>query len=200
VKQSRRKCAICKMPEQRWPMKPQNSLTRVCSIGCALAKARADEAVKARKVAAAAAKQNRADRERIKTLAQWTKEAQAAVNAWVRLRDEVAGLPCISCQRHHQGQWHAGHYRSTAAAPHLRFDTDRNIWRQCSVCNLHLSANLINYRASLIKMIGIKAVESLENDNTVRKYSKDDLRQIRDDYRRKYRELKKKNESQINSG
>lgn len=124
----------------------------------------------------------------LKTARDWMKEAQAAVNAYVRARDE--GKPCISCGRHHQGQWHAGHYRSAGSAPHLRLDADRNIHRQCAPCNTHLSGNLINYRIGLIARIGLQAVEELEADQTPRKYSIEDLKAIKATYTQKLKDLK----------
>ena len=135
-------------------------------------------------------KETKAKLEAIKTRSQWMKEAQTAVNAWIRERDK--DQPCISCGRHHQGQYHAGHYLSTGARPGLRFDP-RNIWKQCQPCNTHLSGNLINYRINLIAKIGLEAVERLEGDHTTRKWSIDDLRAIRDTYRKDLRRLRKAN-------
>jgi hypothetical protein len=119
-------------------------------------------------------------REAIKPRAKWMREAQAAFNAWIRQRDK--DLPCISCGRHHQGQWHAGHYLSTGARPELRFD-ERNVHKQCSACNTHLSGNLVLFRAGLIAKLGLESVEWLEGPHEPRKYTIEDLRQIRDDYR-----------------
>jgi len=169
-----KRCRVCR--EQYTPTKP---LQKVCSPPCALSlavsirgKAEKRELVKAK--------------ERIKTRSQWQKEAQAAFNAWVRERD--AKLPCISCGRLHEGQWHAGHFLSTGARPNLRFEP-ANVWRQCSPCNVHLSGNLINYRRSLVERIGLAAVEALEADHTPRHYSVEELRQIRDKYRKLAREI-----------
>ena len=52
------------------------------------------------------------------------KVAQQAFNAYIRFRD--SNDPCISCQRHHTGQYHAGHYRSVGAHPELRFEELNN--------------------------------------------------------------------------
>ncbi|MEF3019469.1 recombination protein NinG, partial [Pseudomonas aeruginosa] len=56
---------------------------------------------------------------RLKSRADHLREAQQAFNEFIRLRD--AYQPCISCGRHHDGQYHAGHYRTVAASPELRF-------------------------------------------------------------------------------
>lgn len=125
-------------------------------------------------------------REKLKTLSDWRREAQTAVNAYVRARD--ADKPCISCGRHHQGQWHAGHLLSRGAHPELALDP-RNIHKQCQPCNTHLSGNQINYRKGLIERYGIELVEWLEGPHEPKKYTIEDLRAIRDEYRRKVREI-----------
>ena len=182
VKQRKPKaCKTCKSPFQ-----PRSSTHVCCSIRCSVDFARVKREQKERKELAAA-------KERIKPRAQWLREAQAAVNRYVRLRDTAAGLPCISCGRHHQGQNHAGHYRSVGSAPHLRFDTERNMHLQCAPCNTHLHGNLVNYRRALIAKIGIDAVEGLEADQAPKHYSIDDLKQIKVEYARKRRELEKEN-------
>ena len=88
-------------------------------------------------------KELREAKQRIKTRAEWLKEAQSEVNRYVRLRDK--DLPCISCGRFHNGQYHAGHYRTVGSAPELRFELS-NIHKQCAPCNNHLSGNIVNYR------------------------------------------------------
>jgi hypothetical protein len=134
--------------------------------------------------------ERKVDRERktaMKTRSDWLKEAQAAVNAYVRARD--ADLPCISCGRHHEGQYHAGHYLARGSHPHLAL-VEANLAKQCAPCNTHLSGNQLKFRAGLIARIGLAAVEALEADTTPRKHSVDELREIRDTYRAKLRALK----------
>lgn len=116
----------------------------------------------------------------------WLKQAQAAFNAFIRVRDEKD--TCISCGRHHDGQYHAGHYRTVGAHPELRFD-ELNCHKQCSVCNNHLSGNLLEYRISLIKKIGQGTVEILEGPHKPKKYSVDDLKQIAKTYKQKKKDL-----------
>jgi Bacteriophage Lambda NinG protein len=144
-----------------------------CSPACAMAIVWAEEAKKQ-------VHELRKRREASKPRAKWMREAQAAFNAWIRQRDK--DLPCISCGRHHQGQWHAGHYLSTRARPELRFD-ERNVHKQCSACNRFLSGNATIYRVQLIAKVGRETVEWLEGPHEPRKYTIEDLRQIRDDYR-----------------
>ncbi|WP_097084298.1 MULTISPECIES: recombination protein NinG [unclassified Pseudomonas] len=129
----------------------------------------------------------RAARERIKTKGDYTREAQAAFNAWVRLRD--ADQPCISCGRHHQGQYHAGHYRTTAAAPELRFEP-LNVHKQCAPCNNHKSGDIVNYRIHLVKRIGADRVEWIEGPHEPRRYTIEELKAIKAHYRALARDLK----------
>ena len=83
----------------------------------------------------------------------------------------------------------AGHYLSTGARPELRFD-EQNVHKQCERCNTYLHANLIAYRARLIERVGLPTVERLEGPHAPKKYSIADLKQIRDEYRQKTRQLK----------
>ena len=51
--------------------------------------------------------------------------------------------------------------------------------------------DVARYRANLIARIGLERVEALEQDNRTHKWTRDELREIRDTYRRKLRELRK---------
>lgn len=152
----------------------------VCRPACAMARVR--QAKKAER------ESTRKRKDAIKSKADWAREAQTAFNAYIRARDE--GLPCISCGRHHQGQWHAGHYLSTGARPELRY-TESNVHRQCAPCNTHLSGNAVLYRIGLIERIGLQAVEWLEGPHEMPKWTAEDYRAIRDTYRAKLKGLKK---------
>lgn len=121
----------------------------------------------------------------------WIKQAQQAVNAFVRARD--SNLPCVSCGTHSAAQWDAGHYRTTAAAPQFRFEP-RQIHKQCSVCNQHKSGNIVPYRVELIKRIGIETVEAIENNHERRSYTVEELKGIRDYYRLELKRLKETQE------
>jgi hypothetical protein len=146
-------------------------------------------AEKARKALAdVGRKELRAAKERVKTKGHYMREAQAAFNAWVRERD--AKLPCISCGRHHEGKYDAGHYRTVGSNPALRFEP-LNCHRQCSPCNTHKSGNIVNYRIELVKRIGAAAVEWLEGPHAPKKYTIEDLKAITAEYRAKTRELRR---------
>ncbi|PPC95222.1 MAG: hypothetical protein CTY33_00255 [Methylotenera sp.] len=142
---------------------------------------------------AAIAREKKAKREhkeklaKIKTRQEHLREAQRHFNLYVRIRD--ADLPCISCQRFHSGQYHAGHYRSVGSAPHLRFN-ELNCHRQCSVCNNHLSGNQLKYRQGLIAKLGIEAVEQLEADNAPKHYTIEEIQAIKVKYKQLTKQLK----------
>lgn len=178
-----RKCKACKHP-----FMPARSTQVACGIDCAMQLAHEKKVKVAECDRLDTVRKDRARKERLKTRRDWEKEAQAAVNSWVRERD--ADRPCISCGRFHTGQWHAGHYLSTGARPELRYEP-LNIWKQCAPCNVHLSGNAVLYRQALVREIGIERVEWLEGPHPVRKYTADDLKAIRDEYRKKMRGLVK---------
>lgn len=174
-KPKKKKCKSCGEMYHPW-----NMWQVACSPKCAI------EHVKEKK-RTAFKKETRRMRDRIKSRSEWMKEAQTAFNAYVRERDR--DLPCISCRRHHEGQYHAGHYRSVGASPELRFE-ESNCHKQCQPCNSHLSGNLINYRVNLIERIGIDNVEFLEGPHELKKYTICDLKEIKEEYKRKLKELK----------
>lgn len=186
---SRTRCAHCR---QKFESKrPGQIVHEECAADYVIA-LREKEERKAEKQARMQARVERAEtrrkREKSLTLSQRKARAQVQVNAYVRLRD--ADLPCISCGRFHQGQWHAGHYRSRGAASNLALDP-RNIHKQCQPCNNHLHGNAIAYRAGLIERYGVEYVEALESDNDSRHLTAEEVDAIRDEYRAKTNQLKK---------
>lgn len=147
------------------------------------AKAKRAQAKKARAAAKVERASIRARKEAIKTLADLKREAQTALNRWiVQVRD--ADKPCISCGRHHQGQYHAGHYLSRGAAPQHALNPI-NVWKQCAPCNTYLHGNQAAYRMRLVEFIGLPAVEALESDSAPKKWAREELISIRDEYRKK---------------
>ena len=185
----------CKNPACGISFPPQRLGQAVCSPKCALAMAPAN-ADKARK---AIAQRDRRDiqvrKEKLKSRADHLREAQAAVNEYVRLRD--AHLPCISCDSMPNdndlitgSRWDAGHYRSVGACPELRFEP-LNIHRQCVKCNRNLSGNAVEYRIRLVLRIGADKVFWLEGPHEPRKYTVEEIKTIKAEYRAKTRELKR---------
>lgn len=160
-------------------------MQKVCGIPCSLAYAKtASEASRKR----AENKAHPEAREMVKTRAEHAREAQTVFNQYIRKRD--AHLGCVSCDKPEtwQGQWHASHYKSVGSSPALRFDP-LNVHKSCSVCNNHLSGNIAGYRPELIRRIGLEAVEWLEGKHEPKRYTIDDLKAIKAEYRQKLREL-----------
>jgi hypothetical protein len=182
------KAKTCKNPACGVSFKPSFSTAqKVCSWACGLAIA-PENREKARKaIAEVGRKEIRAAKERIKPRSQYVREAQQAFNEWIRLRD--AALPCVSCGRHHEGQYHAGHYRTVGANPELRFEP-LNVAKQCAPCNNHKSGDIVNYRIELVKRIGADKVDWLEGPHEPQRYTIEDLKKIKADYRALTRELK----------
>jgi len=193
-KPPRRQCTVCR----EW-FHPVRAEQYVCSYECACVHGKAaNDAAKAdkqRKEKKRRLEEEKADRQRqaerrmaVKPISYFIKQAQHAFNEFIRYRDR--DLPCISCGRHHDGQYHAGHFRTTGASPELRFDED-NCHKQCSACNNHLSGNLTAYRPALIAKIGQARFDALMGPHALPKWTRDDYIRIRDEYRAKLRDLKK---------
>ena len=77
---------------------------------------------------------------------------------------------------------------STGARPELRFEP-LNVNKQCSACNNHLSGNIVEYRKALINKIGLEHLEWLEGPHEPKKYTVDDLREIKQHYTKLCREM-----------
>ena len=167
---------------------PQRLGQVVCSPACALATKDVNQQKARKSLAQVERREIKVRKEKLKSRADHLKDTQQAFNAWIRERD--AELPCISCGRHHAGQYHSGHYRTVGASPELRFEP-LNAWKQCAPCNNHLSGNLINYRISLLQKIGEEKVIWLEGPHEAKKYTIEELKAMTADYRAKARELKR---------
>lgn len=178
----------CKNPDCRASFVPQRLGQAVCSPKCGLAikDVSKDKARKA--IAQIERRAIKAAKERIKSRADYLKDAQQAFNAWVRERD--AGLPCISCGRHHDGQYHAGHYRTVGGSPELRFEP-LNVHKQCAPCNNHKSGDIVNYRIELVRRIGAEKVDWLEGPHEAKRYQIEELKAIAADFRARTRAIKK---------
>ena len=170
-----------------------NTTQKVCSPACALAMAPVHQ-VKARKALADIERREiKVRKEKLKSRSDHMKDAQQAFNEFIRWRDRSAGRACISSGRPLDwsgNQTDAGHYRSVGSAPHLRFD-ERNCHAQSKQDNRFLSGNAVDYRIGLIARIGLAAVEALEADQSVKKYTIDELKALTAHYRALTRELKK---------
>lgn len=144
---------------------------------------------------AAAEKLDRIDtrqrKEKLKSKSEVAKEVQVLCNRYVRERDLKAGHGCISCGTQSTPRWDAGHFRSVGSAPNLRFDHERNIHLQCAKCNTFLAGNLMRYGNFLPYRIGKEAFDALLSDNEPKHYTIEDLRQLKEVFKEKIRNLQK---------
>lgn len=141
-------------------------------------------------------KEQRKAKEKLKTRSDWMREAQKAFNRFIRLRDYKE--PCISCGAYPNdlglvmgSRIDAGHYRSVGSCPELRFE-ELNCAKQCTRCNREMSGNVVNYRINLIERIGIEKVEWLEGPHDPKKYTIDDLKEIKSKYTKLANEMQKR--------
>lgn len=162
-------CKVCKV--KFTPAKPLQS---VCSPLCAIEHMKVAKAKKERK-------EHRVAREKLKSRSDWMRETQIAFNAY--RREATKHLGCISCGTLN-GKANGGHYRSVGSSPETRFNED-NVWCQCERCNSYLSGNLINYRTTLVQLIGLERVEKLEGKHEPNKYTIDDLKAIKAEYKKR---------------
>lgn len=189
-KEGKRRTRKCAVKACRAEFEPRSMTHKCCGAACA-----ADFAMSER------VRKERSERQEglraLKTKGDHVKDAQQAFNAFCRERDK--GQQCISCDVHLSavttsagGGVDCGHFRSRGSAPHLRFD-ERNAHGQCKRCNRYLSGNVTEYRPRLIARIGLAAVEALEADNEPRRYTIEQLIELKNHYRAKLRSLTKGN-------
>jgi hypothetical protein len=185
IKQKR--CKACR--NKFTPAKPLQS---VCDWQCGAAWAKTQREKKERA-------EHRVAKIKAKSRGDWTKEAQAVFNKFIRLRD--AEKPCVSCGRENVestvgGAWDCGHYLSVGSHPEIRFN-ELNAAKQCKSCNggagnyskkNHTVA--ASYRVELIKRIGLEKVEFLEGAHEPAKYTILDLIEIKAKYTKLCKELK----------
>lgn len=130
-------------------------------------------------------KQHKKDKEALKTLSDYEKEAKVVFQKWIRLRDQEQ--PCISCGIKNNKLWDGGHYFKAELFSGLIFDT-RNVNKQCRKCNRYLGGNEIQYRLGMVSRFGLDFVDKLESDSISRrvyKFSKDELIDINKKYQLK---------------
>ena len=171
-----KKCKHC-----RELFTPFSSMAKACSVPCALALGKTEKVKEFNRV-------TREKKKAIKSRGDWLKEAQTAFNGYIRARDNM--LPCISCDRHHSGQYHAGHYRTVGAHPELRFN-ENNCHKQCAPCNNHKSGNIVEYRINLVRRIGVDAINTLEGPHSPKKYTIDEIKAIKAKYNLMYKNITK---------
>jgi hypothetical protein len=165
---------------------PTRPLQCVCSLSCSISLAKKKQEKKEEKDWQ---KRKKEGKESLKKLSQYEEEAKRVFQKWVRFRD--ADLPCISCGCITTPQWDGGHYFKAEIYSGLIFHED-NVNKQCCRCNKNLHGNEANYRIGLVKKIGEERVKELEAISiTLRqyKYTKEQLLEIKEEYKQKLKEL-----------
>lgn len=124
---------------------------------------------------------------------------QKALNAMIRLLD--AGKSCPTCDKPLiDGEYDAGHVRSVASCPELRFDP-RNIFGQCRSCNgsgtirkrTRKPQEVVSelYKQWVLREKGHEYYDWLYGPHGAKHYSCDDLKEMRSVFLEEARRLKK---------
>lgn len=183
----------CKAPSCGLKFQPERQMQETCCIKCAIELTNLKRANKAVKDAADVSKKERAaKREASKKTKEYRDNnyphqfelTKQVVQRWAGgVRD--AGKPCISCSTTNGVQYAGGHYRTVGANPELALDT-RNIHRQCNKrCNCELGGNIHGamnthgYVVGLVNRYGQDFVDWLDGPHEQKKYTCDQLREIR---------------------
>lgn len=195
MKAVNRRCSYCR---KKCPADGMfnSHLKAFCSMDCLMAYTKSETGRRA--IHKAVKTQNNKEkakiREKHKKRGDYVKEAQAAINAYVRWRDK--DKDCISCGKSLKseslgGGYDAGHYRSRGSAPHMRFRLD-NIFGQCKRCNRYLSGATDKMRVGIVWRYGQQFLDRIETDNESKQYSIEDLQRIKQIFTRKLNIKKQK--------
>lgn len=163
------------------------------------ARARRQEAIDARKAYAADKRETKRKLEALKSRSKHAKEAQTAVNRYVRLKAFARGEGCYTCgarpAKAFGGTYDAGHFRSVGSAPHLRYWTPQ-IRLQCVTCNRHKGGEALAFRRALVAEHGPEWVEALEARQEVAKFAVDYHARIKRIFTKKANRLEKRHAMQ----
>ena len=103
------------------------------------------------------------------------------------MRDKDEG--CISCGKPLGSKYDAGHFKSVGNYPELRFE-ENNVHAQCVHCNQYRGGNIHEYRKRLIDRVGLHVVEWLELNHEPKKYTLQEIKELKKEYRERIRGLK----------
>jgi hypothetical protein len=173
IKIKPRKCKVCSEV-----FTPTRQLVPVCSPKCAISYANKLKANKQKK-------EDKIQREKLKTHKDYLRELQIIFNTYIRERDKNKG--CISCGSVLNSKFDAGHYFSVGAYSNLRFN-ENNVHGQCVACNQHKHGNIAEYAIRLPERIGFdKYNKLLQQRNESNKLSIPEIEVLKI----KYKELTK---------
>ena len=165
---------------------PHRTTQKVCSPKCAIEFNNARIKREAKRKAIADKKKAKDD---LMTLSDWKKKAQTVFNKYIRERDKNKG--CISCGTPLQNRkFDAGHFYPTTYEG-LRFN-ENNVFGQCVPCNRSLHGNIHEYRKNITQRISQDELDWLDiNRYTPLKMTKDELKNLIEEYKIKIKELNK---------
>lgn len=177
-------CKICK---ERF--RPRYSTTEmVCSIKCAIQYSKIQ---REKKEAKEAKDQKKKLRKEIETLSDLLNNTQKVFNEYIRLK--YKGEPCYTCGSI-TARMTCGHCFPQGSASALRFEED-NCRLQCWYnCNSSRSGNLSVFIPKLQRELGKERFEELERlSKVVKKYSKEEVLEICNIYKKKINKIKSNN-------
>lgn len=187
------------------PMRP---MAVVCGLECSARYATKQSEKKRSKAAKEERAQTRARKEAMKPRKEFLAEAKQAVQRFRRLEELKKGSPCMSCQRSQAevegadgwkpgGAWDGGHFMGKGARPELALEP-LNVWLQCKSCNAGSGKYArkgytvnANFETNLRATQGDALVDWLKGPHEPKHYDTDELKDIRDHYRKRARELEK---------
>jgi len=181
---------VPKFPNQQWcsdecqEIKIKEALGKVRKAEERKAKREARELERVKK------KEVKDHKESLKKISWFHARAQESFNAYIRYRDKDE--ECISCDKllKWEDSYDAGHFKTRGSRPDLAYNED-NVHGQCQQCNRFQSANLTRYEEKLIQKIGFDRVQALkvEPKGSEKSYTRDELKEIRETYKVKLKEL-----------
>lgn len=181
----------CKQCRRRLEQRRPGQVVHEECVESYVLRLRAEKAEAAKKKERAA---DRAQKEQGKGLRALLAEAQEAFNTYIRLRD--ANTCCIACgdpfeENKPGGSMDAGHFIARSVAPGLRFNED-NVFGQHKNCNRPGGTTKGQFRLGVVGRIGEDRTQAVEAqvDHRAPKWDKDQVRETRDTYRQKAKELK----------
>lgn len=190
-----KRCRVC-----REKFVPFNSMQAVCfTIECAAAHGKAQREKKEAKAAKEWDAETRRRKEAAKTIKTLCSELQKIVNEYARWRDFLAGYKCISCEeREIVDAGHFYHAGSKYQISRLRFNL-LNLNGQCEHCNRYTGGgNALAYLEGFIQRHGQEKLEELKaaklaaDRGEEKPLTKDEVREMKTEFRVMIRELKKK--------
>jgi hypothetical protein len=173
-----KKCKVCK--NEFTPI--YTTAQSTCSLSCAIEQT-------AQKKTQAWKERKKILKDELTTVQDLMKVAQQVFNKYIRLRDE--GNLCISCgKKLRKGNIDAGHMWSAGGHSNVRFN-ELNVNSQCSrPCNKDKAGDINNYRIGFVQRYGIDKLNDLDSIAKLeKKFSKEELKDIIDIYKKKYKDL-----------